>query len=537
VNVATKFPYYSFFFNDICHGLAYFSAFMNTQSIEGIYKILFESVGEGLLIVNQAGKIEMANPRAFELFGCEQNEIVGMQVEALLPQAAREKHVQHRKDYHSAPRKRQMGMNMNLQARKLDGSLFYVEVSLNHFSTDVGMYVVAVLTNVSERVRQEEEIIELNANLEKKVEQRTKEVLESQKLYSAIAKNFPNGTINVFDKNLNYLFVEGLELQELGFDKDILIGTSYLEKIPQEIRSKLEDELVEVFKGKSKDFELNYLNQVYRINAVPLNNGDQKIDKILVVEENITQQKLIERKREEALQKERQLNEMKSRFVSMASHEFRTPLSTVLSSVSLVEKYIEKDQLDKTEKHTSRIKKAVASLTEILNDFLSVDKLESNKSVVENVDFDFAEFADEIVEELKTICKPNQEINLNLNGDNWKIHSDPRILKNVLYNLISNAIKYSAEGEVIEFNAAIDKTNLKFEVIDKGIGIPKEDQKELFGRFFRAKNVTNIKGTGLGLNIVKKYIEMLGGEIDFKSELNVGSTFFVNLPINHSSHE
>lgn len=509
---------------------------MDSPAIEGIYKILFDSIGEGLLIVNTDGKVVMANPRCCEMFLCNEKDIIGTQVEEFIPFNLREKHVQYRKDYHASPRKRQMGINMNLQAVKKDGSLFHVEVSLNHFTTKKGMYIVAVLTDVSERVRQQKEIKELNANLEKKVEQRTKEVIESQKLYSIIAKNFPNGTISVFDKDLKYLFVEGLELQELNLNKDLLIGTSYLDKIQQEVRPQVEKELEEVFKGKTKSFELDHQSQVYRINAVPLTAEGGKIDKILLVEENITTQKLIEKNREDALQKERQLNEMKSRFVSMASHEFRTPLSTVLSSVSLIEKYIEKDDLEKTTKHTSRIKSAVAGLTEILNDFLSVDKLESNKSVVEAVDFNFADFAKEIIEEMTTICKPGQEIIINLPKDSdWNIHSDPRILKNVLYNLISNAIKYSPEGQQIIFNGIIEDNMLKFEVIDRGIGIPTEDQKELFGRFFRAKNVTNIKGTGLGLNIVKKYVEMLGGEIDFKSELNEGTTFFVNLPTNHSS--
>ncbi|MCB9224767.1 MAG: ATP-binding protein [Crocinitomicaceae bacterium] len=507
---------------------------MAAPQIKDIYKILFESIGEGLLIADRTGTIVMANPRCCELFGCTEEGMEGRKVEELIPMNLREKHVHHREYYQANPKKRQMGMNMNLLAQRKDGSKFHVEISLNHFKSGEDIYIVAVLTDVSERVRQQTEIKELNANLEKKVELRTREVLESQKLYSAIAKNFPNGTINVFDKDLKYIFVEGLELQELGINKELLIGTSYLDKIQQEVRPKLEKELVEVFKGKAKKFEINYMNQIYRINAVPLSVSDNVIDKILVVEENVTAQKQVEKKREEALSKEKQLNEMKSRFVSMASHEFRTPLSTVLSSVSLIEKYIEKGDLDKTEKHTSRIKSAVAGLTEILNDFLSVDKLESNKSVVEKKDFDYKEFALEITEEMKTICKPGQEIVVNMTGENWMIHSDPRIMKNVLYNLISNAIKYSPEGQKIAFNSAIQDKSLKVEVIDKGIGIPAEDQKELFSRFFRAKNVTNIKGTGLGLNIVKKYVEMLGGDISFTSELNEGSTFFVNLPINHS---
>lgn len=504
---------------------------MQIANIEGIYKLLFDTIGEGLLIVNSEGAIVLCNPRSEEMFGYDSGKLKGLKVESLIPMAARGNHVGHREDYQKNPRKRRMGQNMNLQAIRQDGQAFEVEISLNHFKSEDGIYVVAIITDVTIRAAQQKQIQELNANLEKKVEERTKEVFESQKLYSAIAKNFPNGTINVFDKELKYLFVEGLELQELGLTKEKLIGSSYLDKISQEIRPKIEKELTEVFSGKSKDFELDHLGQIYRINAVPMttNNGD--IDKILVVEENITVQKLIEQQREDALQKERQLNELKSRFVSMASHEFRTPLSTVLSSVSLIEKYIEKEQLEKTEKHINRVKDAVSGLTEILNDFLSVEKLESNKSVVEKVDFDYQEFARNIVEEMNTLCKEGQFIDLEFNSEEWNIYSDSKILKNILYNLLSNAIKYSGESQKIDFTNSISNDVMTIEVHDRGIGIPEEEQSEMFGRFFRAKNVTNIKGTGLGLNIVKKYVDMLGGEITFESKLNKGTIFTITLPI------
>lgn len=503
---------------------------MQLLDFKGLYKSLFESIGEGLLIVNKTGDIVLVNPRCSEMFGYADGELEGLKVEELIPMSARGSHVNHRKDYQKKPRKRRMGGNMNLQANKKNGDLFHVEISLNHFNSEEGTYVIAVITDISERVIKDKQIQELNSNLEKKVEERTKEVMESQKLYSAIAKNFPNGTINVFDKNLCYLFVEGLELQELGFNKEILIGTSYLDKISQDIRPKIEIELKDVFNGNNKDFEILHNSQYYRITAVPLTNVD--IDKILVVEENITIQKNIEKQREEALKKEKHLNEMKSRFVSMASHEFRTPLSTVLSSVSLIDKYLEKGEIDKTTKHTKRVRSAVAGLTEILNDFLSVEKLESNISKVEISEFDFQVFAKDMVEEMLTISKEGQDIKLIFEGENWKIFSDAKILKNILYNLLSNAIKYSKEGQEVLFKSHRN-AHLLLTIQDFGIGIPEDEQSSLFERFFRAKNVTNIKGTGLGLNIVKKYVEMLGGEITFESKLNEGTKFTVKIPINN----
>lgn len=503
---------------------------MPVLDFQGIYKTLFASIGEGLLIVNKKGIIILANPRCAEMFGYSEEELIDLPVEDLIPMPSRERHVKLREDFHESPRKRRMGGNLNLKASKKNGELFHVEISLNHFKSNNEIYVIAVLTDVTERVIKDQQIQELNINLERKVEERTREVIESQKLYSAIAKNFPNGTINVFDENLCYLFVEGLELQKLGLNKEKLIGTSYLDKISQEIRPKIETELKDVFNGNAKDFEIFHNNQFYRINAVPLSNDE--IDKMLVVEENITIQKTIEQQREAALNKEKHLNEMKSRFVSMASHEFRTPLSTVLSSVSLIDKYIEKREVDKTEKHIKRIRSAVAGLTEILNDFLSVEKLESNIAKAKLSQFDYKNFALDMVEEMQTIAKEGQQIECHFQGTDWEIFSDSKILKNILYNLLSNAIKYSGENNKVIFTSK-KNSHLAITVQDFGIGIPDDEQDALFERFFRAKNVTNIKGTGLGLHIVKKYVEILNGDMKFESKLNEGTTFKISIPINN----
>ena len=244
------------------------------------------------------------------------------------------------------------------------------------------------------------------------------------------------------------------------------------------------------------------------------------------------QQKLKDREAEleKSLLLERELGELKSRFVSMASHEFRTPLSTVLSSVSLIGRYTESDQQANREKHINRVKSTVAHLTAILNDFLSMNKLEEGRIQTFFEDFDPIELFHEVIEEMKTILKPNQQL-INLHSTNGMlVRSDRKIIKNTLINLISNAIKYSKENGKINCNISVNEKVLDFSVSDEGIGIPDEDQKHLFDRFFRASNVTNIEGTGLGLNIVKKYLEMLDGEISFVSKLYIGTTFNVSIP-------
>lgn len=503
----------------------------DTLFSESIYQILFESIEEGFIVVDKTGTILLANPRTSELFGYETGEIIGKTVEDLIPSAIRQRHVKHRTDFHQSPKKRSMGGNMNLKAMRKDGSEFYVEISLNYINIKKETYVSALITDISERVMQELEIKELNSDLEEKVRQRTQEVRESQELYSAIARNFPNGTINVFDRNLNYIFVEGKELFQMGITSEKLIGTNYLERLSAEISPKIKDALLSVFEGVVQDFEIKFKNQYYRINAVPLSYQNEEINQILVIEKNITPQIQFLEQQEAALEKERHLNEMKSRFVSMASHEFRTPLSTILSSTSLIEKYIEREEYDKTNKHTGRIRNSIHGLTEILNDFLSVDKLETQKTTVKFQEFDYNQFSTDIVEEMSAISKKGQVISRHVEGEPVTVHTDQNILKNILYNLISNAIKYSPENNTIHYQSFLSPTELKISVKDQGIGIPLADQGQLFNRFFRAHNAVNVKGTGLGLNIVLKYLEMLNGSMNFESEENVGSCFTISIPL------
>lgn len=249
-----------------------------------------------------------------------------------------------------------------------------------------------------------------------------------------------------------------------------------------------------------------------------------------IIERKITEQKLKESEEEltRSLSKEKELNEMKSRFVSMASHEFRTPLTSILSSAAIIGRYDKEEQQNKREKHVNRIKASVANLTGILNDFLSLSKLEEGKVEINLNELNLNLLCLEIIEDTKQLLKSDQKIIHKVHGDDPHVIVDERILRNVIFNLISNAIKYSNKD--ISCDIYFKKDHFELEVKDQGIGIPLEDQKHLFTRFFRAGNVTNIQGTGLGLNIVKRYVEILGGDIRFESEHEVGTSFFVTVP-------
>ncbi|GHB71592.1 sensor histidine kinase [Persicitalea jodogahamensis] len=230
-----------------------------------------------------------------------------------------------------------------------------------------------------------------------------------------------------------------------------------------------------------------------------------------------------------ALEKERELNDMKSQFVTIASHEFRTPLATILSSASLIGRYVSREEDEKRQKHVQRIKSAVNNLTGILNDFLSIGKLEEGHMHSVPMQVDLPVFCLELLEEMKGICKIGQRIDYQHQGaaETWL---DQHLVHNVLINLLSNAIKYSAQQTEIHLHTRVEDGNVFFTIKDQGIGIPVSDQPHVFNRFFRAHNAGNAQGTGLGLNIVKKYIDLMNGEISFESAPDTGTTFIVRLP-------
>ena len=212
----------------------------------------------------------------------------------------------------------------------------------------------------------------------------------------------------------------------------------------------------------------------------------------------------------------------------MASHEFRTPLSTILSSASLVGKYTETDEQAKRNKHVERIKSSVNNLTNLLNEFLSIGKMEDGKIKANNIYFNVKEMIASLCTEMEAISKPGQQIIYTHTG-NEIIFLDPYLLRNVITNLLSNGIKFSPEHGIIEVSTRVSEKDIVLQVKDNGMGISNEDQEHLFERFFRGTNVTNIQGTGLGLHIVGKYIEIMEGEVEYISVVEKGTTFIITI--------
>ena len=526
------------------------------------FEALYKYASVGMLITDSKGEIVSANPFLQNMFGYNPGELEGSTIEKIIPQRFKSVHVAHREKYNLNPKSRLMGSGLNLHALKKDGTEFLVEVSLVNYHHDGEVFIAAFVNDISLRVNNQNEISRLNIELDSIVQNRTKELsrtlhtlellnekLETSLSYQKAILDNANAMLYVMNKRGIIKFFNPEAERITGYSADEVVNNSNpiifhkpeeIEVCRYELKEKFNIVAVEdfdVLKEKMLILHNQSLECEYRkkdgtfipvmINIRPITDKSNIITGYLGLTVDISDRKEAENKLLDALNKEKKLGEMKSRFVSMASHEFRTPLSTVLSSAYLIGKYNTEEDQPKREKHLNRIISSVNMLTDILNEFLSVGKIEEGKIVVRLLKIDLQKQIEECVIYMKNSLKKGQKINYHHIGETVVI-LDPTFLKNIMINLLSNAIKFSAESTEIFIESTVKKDTVTIKVKDSGIGIAEEDRQHLMERFFRGANATNIQGTGLGLHIVSKYVERMNGKIECESELNKGTTFNIS---------
>jgi two-component system sensor kinase FixL len=388
-----------------------------------LLKAIIENAIDGIITIDDRGKVESINPAACHLFQYTPEEVIGKNVSSLMPPPDRDQHDEYINRYQRTGDPHIIGIGRDVTGLRKDGSRFPFRLGVSEVQYSGRKVFAGFIHDISHQREAEERLKEYAFHLEEQVEQRTLSLKKT---------------------------VEALQLAK----------------------------------------------------------------------EEVSQ----------SLEKEKELGQLKSRFVSMASHEFRTPLSAIQLSASLIDKYAQPFENAHIIKHVNRIKNAVGNLTTILNDFLSLEKLEAGKVEPSFASFDLVKLAEEVTEEMQMVAKQNQNIIYQHTGTSSTMKLDQNLLKNCIFNLISNSIKYSGENTFIEFNTEINEHHCIITVKDNGIGIPEADQKHLFEAFFRAHNTGNISGTGLGLNIVARYTELMNGKVDFKSNVNQGTLFTISFP-------
>jgi PAS domain S-box-containing protein len=533
--------------------------------------VLFEQAQEGILIVTPAERITGINPRIAGMFGYDESELSGMSTDELLPSMweTGEDSFIDLNDSDSFS-----GQELIFSARRKDGSVFPARVHVWRMDFSGNKYYTFFISDITEIIEQREaleraheelvayaeELKNTNTVLEDRVDARTLELREtveelqtlnkllqqeiisreeavlalneSQQLQEAIAENFPNGILAVLDRDFKFVYERGQETKLNG--NGTPLGQLFFPLDNKESSEHVRELLNKAFNGEKISFEYREpLNgNYYLFTVAPLPNVQKEISQLLVVSQNITRQKKAEYDIRKALEKEKELHEMKSRFVSTASHEFRTPLAAIVSSASLISMYQTTEDEPKRKKHVNRITSSVNNLTEILNDFLSLGKIGEGKVMHRPSEFNLIDLCDDVREEISGLANAGQKVETRFNVHSADVKLDKLLLRNVLINLLSNALKYSPQQSTVLLDVYQDVRILKITVKDSGIGIPETDQKHLFQTFFRASNVENIKGTGMGLHIVKKYLEIMDGSIEFESRLNEGSSFTVTFKSN-----
>lgn len=525
------------------------------------YEALFSHATMGIVVANNKGEIQSVNPFALNLFGYTMEEIYNKPIEVLIPRRYHHKHIGHRNTYIHNPKSRPMGVGMDLFAIKKDGTEFPVEVSLGNYQNNTEINVIAFISDISVRKKAEAQIIKLNNELETTVEQRTKDLQEtlrrlevsSDKLEDVLSYQkalLDNAGVMIIATNetgMIKLFNPESALN-MGYSESEMINKNSLiifhakneiernrNELLQEFGILIKDDFAVLVEKTTRDIhkELQYtyirkdgssFPASLRITAIKDKGG--KITGFMCIGIDISERRKIEENLRKAFEKEKELNELKSRFVSMASHEFRTPLSTVLSSAYLIEKYTNSEEQPNRTKHLQRIYSSVNMLTDILNDFLSVGKIEEGKIQVRLTEFNIRQLIISITEEIKNTLKNRQKIHYRHAGSPVVL-MDASLLKHIIMNLVSNASKFSPDNSPVEILTTIEDHQIVLSVKDHGIGISKEDQKHLMERFFRGANAGNIQGTGLGLHIVSKYAELMNGTVECISELEKGTEFLI----------
>jgi len=266
----------------------------------------------------------------------------------------------------------------------------------------------------------------------------------------------------------------------------------------------------------------------------PILDAKNETTSVICSTRDVTEREQLMKELEQSLEKERELNELRSQFVSTASHQFRTPLTVIQSGVELMEIYLEdlpEQKQNPFKKQFKKIHTEVSRLQDLMNDVLLLGRADATRTPYNPEWKNLITFCDDLIESKYNNRFPeNRQVKLVITGKAKDVYFDPKLLDHALENILSNAYKYSTQGN-IEMKISFESETVTISITDQGIGIPENDLANLFQPFYRAANTTEIEGTGLGLSIVKEFIDKLGGEIYVLSELNHGTTVNVVLPL------
>lgn len=421
--------------------------------------------------------------------------------------------------------------------------------------------VVSTLRDITERKLAAATLETANEQLELRVEERTAELRqaneqlrteisdrlrveaalrESEERFRRIFDEAPIGIALAKKPDHQFLMVNRAFCEILGYTESELTALNLVDISHPEEREQETLYIEQVLKGEIDSYQLEkrYLKKNQEICWVKLITTSIRSDRGeilygLAMVEDITERKRAEEEIHKTLEKERELNELRSRFITTVSHEFRTPLSVIILAARLLEHFNQQATEERRREYFERIQAAAQNMTHLLDDVLFIGKADAGKLQYKPAPLDLEKFCRGVVEDFQ-LTTTEHILGFTFKGDGNPVLMDEKLLRQILTNLLSNAIKYSPEGSKVQFDVVCENGFAVFRVQDAGIGIPTHAQLRLFESFHRADNVGNIPGTGLGLSIAKKCVDLQAGEIQVETQVGMGTTFTVTLPLNHA---
>lgn len=495
------------------------------------YKRMVENINDALIVDDIDGKVTFYNKKFLAIHGFDKTDMLNLRIEDYIAP-------QYRDEIRERHNKRVRGENVTshyeYQAKKKNGELFWCEASvLTVLDNGIIVGTQSIVRDITERKKLEKELIKYREHLEEIIEERTVELRQSEDKFRALAENSEDAIMRL-DSELKYLYVNNVIAKQTGISAEEFVGKpSTALKTFHNFSEQWEEASLRVFETKQKNRIVFKLPNGIWIDQfiLPEFNENGDVDSIITSGRDITAIKEYERRIKKALVKEKELNDLKSRFISMVSHEFRTPLSTILISSELLEKYYEKSTKTEIEENFKSIYKSINHLTAMLGDIITFNKIDMGKLQLKIEPLDLIELGNLLLKEIKLTYKKSPTIYYNFNIKKKIIKTDERCFRQIFFNIVSNAIKYTPEVKNIFVNLMADDKNIILEVKDEGIGISKKELKEIFTPFFRTKNAVSISGSGLGLSITKRTVQALKGKILVESKLNFGTTVKIELPL------
>ncbi|HWJ04772.1 MAG TPA: PAS domain S-box protein [Steroidobacteraceae bacterium] len=507
------------------------------RQMEAGLRLVLKSNPNAMMVIDQAGVVYEANPQAERVFGYAPGEMRSLAVEDFVPQAVRGAHVRYREGYAERAHARPMGHGVDLRARRKDGSEFPVEISLAPLTLGGASYVVVTLVDISARKLAEAQVRELNATLERRVEQRTEELQRAESNLRLILESSANGLFGV-DLSGRITFVNPAACRMLGVAASELIGRdaaslgangapgrglqAHLERTLREGRDAAVDDEA-YLRGSGDEIPVHYSTH-------PMVRGGRIIGAVVSFID-ATERRALDRAREAALSEAERLAQARSDFLANMSHEIRTPLNGVLGLAQVA--FREETSDGATRETFGRILESGRTLLGVVDNVLDFSRIEAGKVQVEQIVTELGPLLDEVLASILPVAKA-KGVDVGVERTARapeRCVTDPMRVKQVLLNLLSNAVKFTERGEVVLVVDQVDG-QLKFVVRDTGIGMSAEQLARIFSAFEQADTSTTRRfgGTGLGLAICKRITDLMGGQITASSVVGVGSEFVVLLP-------